>query len=268
MSTEHITFIGAGNMARALISALIAAGHDPQRILASDPGDESRAEAAALGIGTTDDNAAAVADADTVVLAVKPQVMDQVLASIAPALQTGHLVISVAAGVTLDRLRQGLGERPALVRAMPNTPALYGAGVAGLVADAGVKEAQRNRAEALFRAAGAAVWIDDEALMDAVTAVSGSGPAYFFLLTEALTEAGRQAGLDAQVAARLARQTAVGAGVMLAEAGDDAGTLRRRVTSPGGTTAAALEALESGDFAGCVRRAVEAAVARGRELGS
>lgn len=262
-----IAFIGAGNMARALIGGLASSGSD-QRIIATDPDASSRqAIASELGIEAFADNRAAVAEAETVVLAVKPQVIDKVLGELAGAIDPGALVISVAAGIPVSRIRNALGADQPVARAMPNTPALYGVGATGLFVAEGASADHRNQARRLFEAVGIVAEIGDERLMDVVTAVSGSGPAYFFALAEALTRAGTQAGLEPDTARALAEQTAAGAGRMLAESQADAATLRQRVTSPGGTTAAALECLTRGDLDALVRSAVEAAVQRGRELG-
>ncbi len=267
-STPTITFIGAGNMAQALIGGLVQAGHPADRIRVADPSDEQRrAVSGQFGVETHEDNARATQGTDVLMLAVKPQVMDTVLASLEDSLGPGTLVISVAAGVTLAQLVRGLGGHRRSVRAMPNTPALYGAGITGMVADEGVERADRERAEEILSTAGKTVWVEDEALMDVVTAISGSGPAYFFRFVELLARAGTRAGLGEANAAALARQTAFGAGTMLAESGLDAAELRRRVTSPGGTTAAALEAFAAGDFERLVDEAVQAAIRRGRELG-
>ncbi len=264
-----ITFIGGGNMARALIGGLIKSGVDADHITVSDPSAAQRNAAESdFGIRTSQDNAEAVTGRSVVVLAVKPQIMDEVLASIRNAVDEHVLIISVAAGIPLARLAAGLGEHHALVRAMPNTPALYGTGITGMVANQQVSAAQREQAAKVLGSAGDAVWIESEDLMDVVTAVSGSGPAYFFALAEHLARAGVDAGLPAETAARLARQTAFGAGTMLARSELETTELRRRVTSPGGTTEAALNSMNSNDFERLVRQAVDAAIRRGRELGA
>lgn len=263
-----IAMIGAGNMAQALIGGLLARGHPPSRLVAADPDDDARTRVQREhAIRCEADNAAAVAGADVVVLAVKPQTIDDVAASVADALADRAVVVSVAAGVPVARLAAALGEGRAIVRVMPNTPALHGAGATGLFAGTRCSEEQRRAATELFEAVGKVYRIDDEALMDVVTAVSGSGPAYFFLLAEALADAGAAAGLDRKTAEGLAAQTAAGAGAMLAGGDESAAELRRRVTSPGGTTAAALDVLTQRGLAGLVADAVDAAVARGRELG-
>lgn len=267
-NSPRIAMIGAGNMARALIGGLIARGHPAQRLVAADPDPDTRAAVSREhGIETFEANDRAATDADIVVLAVKPQVIDAVGKSIAPALAADCVVVSVAAGTPIARLRASLGADRALVRVMPNTPALHGAGATGLFAAPGCTEIQRDAARSLFEAVGRVFEIEDESLMDVVTAVSGSGPAYFFALAEALADAGHAAGLDRDIAEGLAAQTAAGAGAMMAAGDTPAAELRRRVTSPGGTTAAALDMLKQEDFAGIVQTAVDAAVQRGRELG-
>lgn len=267
-SNITITFIGGGNMGRALIGGLIAGGTEASNIHVADPSaDQRKALSDELGVTVHDDNAEAARSADVVVVAVKPQVMDDVLASLAEAVDGDTLVISVAAGMPIERIKKGLGGHDRIVRAMPNTPALYQAGMTGLAASSGVNDTDRKRASDVLEAAGEVAWVDDEALMDVVTAVSGSGPAYFFSLVEQLTAAGTRAGLPEETAAKLARQTAFGAGTMLARSDVEAGELRKRVTSPGGTTAAALESLSGNDFERIIDDAVRAAVKRGRELG-
>lgn len=268
ITSHRIAMIGAGNMARALIGGLIARGHPAERLVAADPDPDTRAAVSrSYGITTFDANDQAAFDADVVVLAVKPQVIDAVARSIAASLTRDCVVVSVAAGIPVARLRATLGAERAVVRVMPNTPALHGAGATGLFAAPGCTEVQRNAARTLFKAVGKVFEIEDESLMDIVTAVSGSGPAYFFALAEALADAGCAAGLDRATAEGLAAQTAAGAGTMMATGDEPAAELRRRVTSPGGTTAAALDMLSQNDFVGIVRAAVNAAVQRGRALG-
>ncbi len=268
MDNTSIAFIGGGNMARALIGGLLQAGHPARTISVADPSETARQSAAAdFGVRVTDSAAAALDGAEVVILAVKPQVMPAVLTDLAEQLSGSPLVVSVAAGITLASLERALGDRVGIVRAMPNTPALYGAGMTGMVANAAVDRSGRGLAEQILAATGQTLWLEDEALMDVVTAVSGSGPAYFFALAEQLALAGERAGLSPAAAAQLARQTAFGAGLMLVESGLTAGELRMRVTSPGGTTQAALESMGQDGFERLVERAVGAAVRRGRELG-
>lgn len=268
MNNPTIAFVGAGNMAAALISGLIADGTPPQRLLASDP-DETRLQQLAhtAGIRTLQDNEAAVREADVVVLAVKPQILQQVAKGIAAAVRDRRpLVISIAAGVRSDTLARWLGGDIPLVRSMPNTPAMLQAGATALYATPGVSEMQREQAESVLRAVGLVQWIEDEALMDAVTALSGSGPAYFFLFMEAMERAGEKLGLPAETARLLTLQTALGAARMAIEAGEDPAELRRRVTSPGGTTEQAIAAFENEGLAGLVERALTAARDRSIEL--
>lgn len=269
MSTSRIAFIGAGNMAASLIGGLRAQGLAADRIHASDPGADQRAKLAAEhGIALYADNADAVAGADIVVLAVKPQVMRSVCEQLGPHLPAHVLVVSIAAGITCASLAAWLGgeaPRP-IVRCMPNTPALLRQGVSGLYANPAVSAAQRQQAEELLSAVGVALWLDEEHQLDAVTAVSGSGPAYFFLLIEAMTAAGAQLGLPRDVAERLTLQTALGAARMALDGDTDAAELRRRVTSPNGTTEAAIKTFQAGGFEALVQHALEAAARRSAEL--
>jgi pyrroline-5-carboxylate reductase len=261
---QTTAFIGAGNMARSLISGLVGAGADPADIRAGDPLPAQRDAAAALGVTVTADNAAAVSGADIVVLAVKPQALRGVLSAL--PIEPGQLLISIAAGVPLRALEAWAPAGTPIVRCMPNTPALLGAGITGLYGNAHVSAAQRRQADALLSAAGATVWVADEALLDAVTAVSGSGPAYFFYLMEAMIDAGEALGLDRATASALTLQTALGAARMACEGGDPPATLRANVTSPGGTTARALSILDAAEVDAAVRRAVMGAAERAREL--
>ncbi|SDU30311.1 pyrroline-5-carboxylate reductase [Pseudomonas pohangensis] len=266
MSNFRIAFIGAGNMAASLIGGLRAQGMPAAQICASEPGAEQRSRMAReYGISMHADNAQAVQGADLVLLAVKPQVMKSVCLELAAHLQASQLVVSIAAGISCASLNDWLGPVP-LVRCMPNTPALVGKGVSGLYATAQVTASQRQQAESLLSAVGMALWLEDEAQLDAVTAVSGSGPAYFFLLMEAMTAAGIKLGLPAETAAQLSIQTALGAAHMAAGSEVDAGELRRRVTSPNGTTEAAIKTFQAGGFATLVEHALNAAAARSVEL--
>jgi len=262
-----IGFIGAGNMAAALIAGLLAKGLSAERLSASDTDDDRLAALAASGVYTTHDNAEVVARCAVVVLAVKPQVMAAVVTALQPALADRDcLLISIAAGIRLDSLQQWTHPLQALVRCMPNTPALVQAGATGLYANAHCSEAQKATAGAILEAVGLACWLDQEQQLDAVTALSGSGPAYFFLLMEAMQEAGTALGLPADVARNLCLQTAFGAARLALDSEVDVAELRRRVTSPGGTTAAALQQFEAEDFRGLVTRALGKAAARSREL--
>lgn len=267
-SAATIAFIGGGNMARSLVGGLIAAGADPAAIRVADPSDQARGSLAAdFGVPVFAGAGEAVADAATWVFAVKPQVMREVCAGLADIAQARRpLVVSIAAGITSAQLERWLGGEVAVVRTMPNTPALLGAGVSGLFANGRVDAAGRARAERLLASAGKTVWIGDEALMDAVTATSGSGPAYVFLLAEAMEDAAAAEGLAPDAARTLALQTILGAARMLTESGEAPAELRRRVTSPNGTTQAAIETFEAGGFRELVARAIAAATRRGGEL--
>ena len=266
MSTTCIAFIGAGNMASSLIGGLLAKGLDAAQIRASDPGADTRAKVAAEhGIEVFADNAQAVVNADVIVIAVKPQAMKAVCQDLRPHLKPHQLLVSIAAGITCTSLLNWLGEQP-LVRCMPNTPALLGKGVSGLYATAAVTSEQRQQADELLSAVGLVVWVDQEAQIDAVTAVSGSGPAYFFLLIEAMTDAGVKLGLPREVAEQLAQQTALGAAHMAVGSDVDAAELRRRVTSPAGTTEAAIKSFQASGFEAMVEKALSAAAHRSAEM--
>ena len=266
MSKTCIAFIGAGNMASSLIGGLRAKGLDAAQIRASDPGADTRAKVAAEhGIEVFADNAQAVANADVIVIAVKPQAMKAVCQDLRPHLKPHQLLVSIAAGITCTSLLNWLGEQP-LVRCMPNTPALLGKGVSGLYATAAVTSEQRQQADELLSAVGLVVWVDQEAQIDAVTAVSGSGPAYFFLLIEAMTDAGVKLGLTREVAEQLAQQTALGAAHMAVGSDVDAAELRRRVTSPAGTTEAAIKSFQASGFEAMVEKALSAAAHRSAEM--
>ena len=260
-----VALVGAGRMGGAMLEGWLKAGLAPERTIVIDPNPSEAVESLLHGhdVRRVLDGAAA----DVVVLAVKPQVMDEVLAPLAAAVPKDALVVSVAAGRSARSIEAAL-KASAIVRAMPNTPALVKRGIAGLWPSESVSEAQRGQAETLLGAVGEVVWVETEADIDAVTAVSGSGPAYVFHLVEALAEAGEAVGLAPDIAMRLARATVSGAGALLDASGDDAATLRRNVTSPGGTTAAALDVLMAPDgMPKLMRRAVAAAKARSEELG-
>ncbi len=266
MSKTRIAFIGAGNMAASLIGGLRAKGLEATQIRASDPGAETRAKITAEhGIQTFADNGQAIDGADVVVLAVKPQAMKAVCEALRPSLAPNQVVVSIAAGITCASMTQWLGEQP-IVRCMPNTPALLRQGVSGLYATAQVSQAQRQQAEELLSAVGIALWLEQEQQLDAVTAVSGSGPAYFFLLIEAMTAAGEKLGLPRETAAQLTLQTALGAAHMAVASDVDAAELRRRVTSPAGTTEAAIKSFQANGFEALVEKALSAAAHRSAEM--
>ena len=266
--THPLAFIGGGNMARSLIGGLLKRGADPSRIRVAEPNEPLRAALAAdFGVQVFAEAGEAAYGADTWLFAVKPQVMRTVCESLAPMAQAQRpLVVSIAAGITVAQMQRWLGGGVPVVRSMPNTPALLGAGVTGLHASDEVDAAGRERAELLLSAAGPTVWIDAEAKMDAVTGVSGSGPAYVFLLAEAMEAAAVAEGLSAEAARTLVLQTVLGAARMLTESGETPAELRRRVTSPNGTTQAAIETFQAGGFETLVARAVHAATVRGGEL--
>jgi pyrroline-5-carboxylate reductase len=268
MKQHTIAFLGGGNMARSLIGGLIANGIDPDRLRVADPHAEAReALAASFAVHTSEDNSQALIGADVVVLAIKPQVVRRVAEQIAEAVgQSRPLIISIVAGIRTPDIDRWLGGGHAIVRCMPNTPALVRSGMTGLFANPVVSKAQRDTAESILRAVGATLWVDGEAALDAVTAVSGSGPAYFFLFAEALEAAAQELGLEAEAARLLSLQTAFGAAKLALESSETVGELRRRVTSPGGTTERAVAELESGDLKGLVQRAARAAEQRAREL--
>ena len=266
MSKTRIAFIGAGNMAASLIGGLRAKGLEAAQIRASDPGEETRARVSAEhGIEVFADNAQAIEGADVVVLAVKPQAMKAVCEALRPSLKPGQLVVSIAAGITCASMNNWLGAQP-IVRCMPNTPALLRQGVSGLFATNQVTAEQRQQAQELLWGVGVALWLDEEQQLDAVTAVSGSGPAYFFLLIEAMTAAGVKLGLPADIAAQLTLQTALGAAHMAVSSDVDAAELRRRVTSPAGTTEAAIKSFQANGFEALVEKALGAAAHRSAEM--
>jgi pyrroline-5-carboxylate reductase len=258
-----LVLLGAGRMGSAMLEGWLALGLDPARIAVLEP--NPSAEIAALASRGVRINPT-LADASVIVIAIKPQDAAAVVPTLGPLLGAATLIISIMAGTTLRFLEGALG-RAAIVRSMPNTPAAIGRGITVAAPNATVTPAQRTLAHRLLAAIGAVEWVDDEALLDAVTAVSGSGPAYVFLLAECLAQAGAAAGLPSDLAARLARATVAGAGELLHRSPLDAGTLRKNVTSPGGTTAAALGVLMAADgLDPLLRKAVAAATKRSREL--
>jgi len=263
----RIVFVGGGNMANALIGGLLARGATPGSLVAIDPSAERRAALAArFGIATHAHADAGSLDADVIVLAVKPQQMREAVTAAAPWV-AGRLVVSVAAGVRAADLSRWLGGHLRIVRAMPNTPALIGLGATGLAALPGGLAHDRSRAEAIMGAVGQTVWVDDEDRIDAVTALSGSGPAYVFRFIEAMIDGATALGLSPEQARRLTLQTVSGAAQLAAGSDEPPAVLRERVTSKGGTTAAALAVMDAGDLAGLVTRAMAAANRRSQELG-
>ncbi|MCD0279149.1 pyrroline-5-carboxylate reductase [Xanthomonas melonis] len=267
-TAARIAFVGGGNMARSLIAGLIRQGMPAASIRVAEPMDELRAALSHdFGVEAVTEARLAADGAAIWIMAVKPQVMPTVCAHLAGLAQAQQpLLLSIAAGITATQLQRWSGGDLAVVRAMPNTPALLGAGVTGLYANTRVSDAQRTQAGQLLESAGVTVWIDDEAQMDAVTAVSGSGPAYVFLLAEAMEAAAREQGLPADTARTLVLHTLLGAARMLTESGEAPEVLRRRVTSPNGTTQAAIETFQAGGFEALASKAIAAATERGRSL--
>jgi pyrroline-5-carboxylate reductase len=268
MQAPRIGFIGAGNMAASLIGGLIAKGFTPATLAASDPNQNTlQTLADQHGINACTDNAAVVLCSDILVLAVKPQVLKTVLTDMAGiVMERRPLIISIAAGISIASICEWLGGNLPVVRCMPNTPALLQLGASGMYANNAVNDAQRQQTETILRAVGLALWLDTEQQIDAVTAVSGSGPAYFFLLMEAMIAAGEQLGLSQDVARALTLQTAEGAAKMAMTSDVDVAELRRRVTSPGGTTEQAIQYFEKHQFKDTVNGALKAAAHRSHEL--
>ena len=271
---KTITFIGAGNMARSLIAGILQESSSQDgsthSIRVSDPSESQLAGITEnwASINSYANNAEAIEGADVVVLSVKPQIMQMVCEPLQENFKTQNpLVISIAAGVNLENLEKWLGNySPAVVRCMPNTPSLVQSGMTGLYANKQVSEEQRNLAESIMRAVGSTLWLENEDLMDTVTAVSGSGPAYFFLVMEAMQDAAQKMGLNAEDARLLVLQTAFGAAKLALESSDDASVLRQRVTSKGGTTEAALKKLIDGGLPSIFEEALVAAAIRSKEL--
>jgi pyrroline-5-carboxylate reductase len=265
---KKIAFLGSGNMAEALVKGLLAAGvAAPAEIVCAEPRLERREELRKrFGVVVTASNVEAVSQAAIVLLSVKPHVADAVLAEIQPAVDATKLVVSIAAGVPISAIARRLGASARIVRTMPNTPALVGAGATALARGGSATDADLAQALALFQSVGTAVVVEEH-LLDAVTGVSGSGPAYVYLAIEALSDGGVKAGLPRDVATKLAAQTVLGAARMVLETGEHPGRLKDQVTSPGGTTIAGVHALEAGGFRAALIAAVEAATRRARELG-
>ncbi len=255
-------------MGSALLRGWLAEGIDAQQLHVIDEQDEAIARARSLGVGASSSLPVDIAQPDVIVFAVKPQQIDDLVPQFGELTGRGAVVLSIAAGKPIAAFEQLLGGAPIVVRAMPNTPAAIGQGITALVANSAVDAEQKALCERLLSAVGEVVWLDDESLMDAVTAVSGSGPAYVFLLIETLAQAAESEGLAADLATKLAVATVAGAGAYAAQSSEDPGRLREQVTSPGGTTQAALEILMgSAGFEELMAKAVRAAADRSRELG-
>lgn len=268
MDQAMIGFIGAGNMGRSLAGGLLKSGWDRQKLVLADPVPEQRQVVGNLLGLTVYANNNEVADrADVLVLATKPQQMRAVCKGLAPAVQRRKpLIVSIAAGIRINNIEDWLGGNLPIVRVMPNTPALVNSGASGLFANPRASDRQRELAESILRTVGVTIWLSSEDQLDAVTGVSGSGPAYFFLAMEALEQAAVEQGLDAATARLLAVETAFGAAKMALESGTDPAELRRNVTSPGGTTERAITEFQDGGFERLFKQAVAAATARSREL--
>lgn len=262
---RNITFIGGGNMAQALIGGLLARGLPATRITVSDPVPAIQDMLRQQDIHVCDDNVAAIAQADVIILAVKPQVLGQVLKPLAGKL-TNQLVISIIAGTPIHLIQQLLGGYDCIVRVMPNTPALVQCGASGLYATAQVSQQSRDLAAQILAATGLNIWVDSEKKIDAVTALSGSGPAYFFYLMEAMIQAGKNLGLDEKTATALTLQTALGAAQMAITSEHPPAQLRRNVTSPNGTTQAAIEVFDQFQISQHIQTALAAAEKRSETL--
>jgi pyrroline-5-carboxylate reductase len=263
-----IAFIGAGNMAEAIARGILRATlYQRSDVFAADPNsDRQRLFNEDLHVTCTADAKDAAAKADVLILAVKPFIMSEALAQIAPAIKPNAVIISIAAGISCAFIEKELGNKPRVIRVMPNTPMLAGKGMSALAMGANASEQDLIAAERIFSAAGKTVRVP-EASLDAVTALSGSGPAYIFYLTEALAKAGVAAGLTELQAGQLARETVIGAAALLAQSKDSPEELRRKVTTPNGTTQAAIETMQAGDFVGLMTRAIAVAAKRSKELG-
>ena len=262
-----IGFIGAGNMAYALIKGLLSDGFDAKNINVSDSNDELLIKRQSeLNITTYSDNVSLLDNSDIVIFAVKPQVLSMVCLELKNNVKPNHLFVSIVAGIRGNDINRWLGGNFALVRTMPNTPALFQSGVTGLFANELVNSQQKELVTSILSSVGECFWVDEEKLIDAITAISGSGPAYFFLLMQSITQAAIALGLDEKTANSLSIQTSLGASLMATKSGKDPKTLRSEVTSPHGTTQAAIESFQDQNFEGIVAAATRAAYDRAREL--
>ena len=265
---NHISFVGTGNMATAIMGGLLAAGFSADQISGGDPSEDARVNWTSKGVTALSAQAGDVTErADLVILAVKPQVMEAVTQSLRGKIKRGAVVMSIAAGVTVQALREMFGDPDLnVIRCMPNTPALIGLGASGLFASTSVSDDQRNQVGGVMSVVGSVVWLEQEAHIDAVTAVSGSGPAYFFAFMEAMIKAGEKLGLDHHIATELTVQTALGAASLVKSETQSIASLRRNVTSPGGTTARALDSFDRGGLATLVNQAMQACFDRAVEM--
>ena len=262
-----IGFIGAGNMAYALIKGLLNNGFDANQINISDPNEELLLNRESeLKVTTYSDNTSLLSNSDIIFFAVKPQVLSSVCLELKGVVKSKHLFVSIVAGIRSSDINRWLGGNFALIRTMPNTPALFQSGVTGLFANEVVDNEQKTLVESILSSVGECFWVNEEKLIDAITAISGSGPAYFFLLMESMKQAGMALGLDEETANSLSIQTAYGASLMANKTGKDSRTLRTEVTSPNGTTQSAIESFQDQNFEGMVANATRAAYDRAREL--
>ena len=262
-----IGFIGAGNMAYALIKGLLNNGFDANQINISDPNEELLlSRESELKVTTYSDNTSLLSNSDIIFFAVKPQVLSSVCLELKGVVKSKHLFVSIVAGIRSSDINRWLGGNFALIRTMPNTPALFQTGVTGLFANELVNNEQKSLVSSILSSVGECFWVDEEKLIDAITAISGSGPAYFFLLMQSMTQAGMALGLDEETANSLSIQTAYGASLMANKTGKDSRTLRAEVTSPNGTTQSAIESFQDQNFEGIVANATRAAYDRAREL--
>ena len=262
-----IGFIGAGNMAYALIKGLLNNGFDANQINISDPNEELLLNRKSeLKVTTYSDNASLLSNSDIIFFAVKPQVLSSVCLELKGVVKSKHLFVSIVAGIRSSDINRWLGGNFALIRTMPNTPALFQSGVTGLFANEVVDNEQKTLVDSILSSVGECFWVNEEKLIDAITAISGSGPAYFFLLMESMKQAGMALGLDEETANSLSIQTAYGASLMANKTGKDSRTLRTEVTSPNGTTQSAIESFQDQNFEGIVANATRAAYDRAREL--
>ena len=262
-----IGFIGAGNMAYALIKGLLNNGFDASQINISDPNEELlRNRESELKVTTYSDNTSLLSNSDIIFFAVKPQVLSSVCLELKGVVKSKHLFVSIVAGIRSSDINRWLGGNFSLIRTMPNTPALFQSGVTGLFANEVVDNEQKLLVSSILSSVGECFWVNEEKLIDAITAISGSGPAYFFLLMESMKQAGMALGLDEETANSLSIQTAYGASLMANKTGKDSRTLRSEVTSPNGTTQSAIESFQDQNFEGIVANATRAAYDRAREL--
>ena len=262
-----IGFIGAGNMAYALIKGLLNNGFDASQINISDPNEELlQHRKSELKVTTYSDNASLLSNSDVIFFAVKPQVLPNVCLELKGIVKSKHLFVSIVAGIRSSDINRWLGGNFSLIRTMPNTPALFQSGVTGLFANELVDNEQKSLVSSILSSVGECFWVNEEKLIDAITAISGSGPAYFFLLMESMKQAGIALGLDEETANSLSIQTAYGASLMANKTGKDSRTLRSEVTSPNGTTQSAIESFQDQNFEGIVANATRAAYDRAREL--